>query len=104
MSDRVIRDFLLGFIKIHILHHAARERIFGQEFRSELMRHGYEISFGTLYPIFHKLEKDGFLSSRKENVMGKVRKYYTATKKGKSVLGEAKRKARELFDELHEND
>lgn len=104
MSDRIIKDFLLGFIKIHILHHAAHERIFGQEFRNELMRHGYDISFGTLYPIFHKLEKDGFLCSRKETVMGRVRKYYTATKKGKSILSEAKKKARELFDELHEND
>ena len=104
MRDRIFRDFLLGFIKIHVLHHADHEKIFGQEFREELARHGYDISYGTLYPIFHKLERDGFLKSRRENVMGKVRKYYTITSRGKVVLAEAKKKARELIDELHEND
>ncbi len=104
MRDRIFRDFLLGIIKIHVLHHAASEKIFGQEFRKELARHGYDISYGTLYPIFHKLERDGFLKSRKENVLGKLRKYYTITARGKAVLAEAKKKARELFDELHEND
>lgn len=104
MSEKIIRDYLLGFIKIHILHHAAHEMIFGKEFRTELLRHGYDISYGTLYPIFHKLEKDGFLASKKETVNGKVRKYYVITKKGRSILGMAKKKARELFEELYEYD
>lgn len=58
--------------------------------------------FGTLYPIFHKLEKDGYLSSRKINVGGKIRKYYSITKKGSNVLKKSKAKAKELFDELFE--
>lgn len=56
MVKQTLRDFFLGFIKIHILYHAAKEPIYDQEFSDELKRHGYEISFGTLYPIFHKLE------------------------------------------------
>jgi len=62
MASVLIRNFLLGFIKLHILHHAQREPIFGQEFKKELARRGYDISFGTLYPIFHKLEKKGWFS------------------------------------------
>ena len=104
MSNIIFRDFLLSFIKIHILHHAEKEPIFGMEFQDELKRHGYNISFGTLYPIFHKLEKEGYLKTVKENVNGKIRKYYTITKTGKSVLKQAKIKANELVAELNEVD
>ncbi len=48
-EDGLIRTLLLGFIKVHILHHAEKEDIDGSEFQEELARHGYEIAFGTLY-------------------------------------------------------
>ena len=96
----MIRDFFLGFIKIHILYHAAQEPIYGLDFIHELETHGYQISPGTLYPIFHKLEKQGYLTSEKQVVEGKVRKYYTATQQGKNALIEAYSKARELLDEI----
>lgn len=102
MQDQFKRDFFLGFIKVHILHHARIEPIYGKEFRQELRRHGYEISYGTLYPIFHKLEKGGYLTSEQKNVSGKIRKYYSITKKGVRALEAAKLKARELFNELFE--
>ena len=101
MEDIIIRDFFLGFIKLHILYHSKKEEVYGQEFRNELARHGYEISFGTLYPIFHKLEKSGYLSSRKANVKGKIRKYYSITDKGNTILEHSKHKARELVEELY---
>ncbi len=98
----LIRDFLLGFIKIHILYHAKIEKIYGKEFHEELNRHGYNMSFGTLYPIFHRLEKTGYLASEKVNINGKIRKYYTITKKGRSALAAARQKANELVMELAE--
>ena len=102
MANELIHEFLLGFIKLHILYHANKEPIFGQGFRKELKRHGYDISYGTLYPIFHKLKRQGYLELNTENVKGKIRKYYTITKKGKKILNQSKNKARELFDELFE--
>lgn len=102
MDDQLTRDLFLGFIKIHILHHAAKEDIFGQEFQNELNRHGYNISFGTLYPIFHRMEEQGYVESYKKNVEGKVRRYYKATKQGKKVLEKAKTQAKELVEELYE--
>ena len=94
MDDQLTRDLFLGFIKIHILHHAVKEDIFGQEFQNELNRHGYNISFGTLYPIFHRMEEQGYVESYKKNVDGKVRRYYKATKQGKKVLEKAKTQAK----------
>ncbi|MBW1666894.1 MAG: helix-turn-helix transcriptional regulator [Deltaproteobacteria bacterium] len=103
MMEKITRDFFFGFIRIHILHHAEKEPIFGQRFSEELGRHGYHISYGTLYPIFHRLEKEGYLVSEKINVGGKIRKYYKITRKGKRMLTEAKQQIRELVDEVLED-
>jgi len=102
MEDKLLKDLLLGFIKVHILYHANKEQIFGQEFYEELHRHGYTISYGTLYPIFHKLEEQGYLKSTNENVNGKVRRYYSITVNGRKILEKAKAQAKELVDELYE--
>ncbi|HNW30909.1 MAG TPA: PadR family transcriptional regulator [Spirochaetota bacterium] len=101
-ANELAREFLLGFIKIHILHHASKEKIYGKEFHEELNRHGYDMSFGTIYPVFHRLEKNGYLLSEQVKVNGKIRKYYTITEKGKKVLNHTKKKTQELFDELNE--
>jgi DNA-binding PadR family transcriptional regulator len=66
-------------------------------------KHGYEIaghltektegvftmSFGALYPILHRLEKDGLVSARWETVGAsgaKQRKVYSLTAKGRKAL------------------
>lgn len=67
---------------------------------NELNHHGYDISAGTLYPIFHNLENSGLLIVTSENVNVKIRKYYTATEEGVAVLQEAKEKIKELTSEL----
>ncbi len=103
MKDKLLKDLFLGFIKVHILHHASKERIYGQEFCAELKRHGYKTSYGTLYPIFHRLEESGYLKSKNENVKGKVRRYYTTTKSGIKILEKAKMQAKELVEELYED-
>jgi DNA-binding PadR family transcriptional regulator len=96
----VLKDFFLGFIKIHILYHASREPIYGVEILEELERHGYRLSPGTLYPTLHRLEKDGYLESRSKVVGGKVRKYYTITERGLIALNEARQKIAELVNEV----
>ena len=87
---------------MHILYHASREPVFGLDMIRELARHGYSLSSGTLYPILHGLERDGFLQSEKQVVGGKVRKYYLATEDGKTVLTEALVKVRELMHEVND--
>ena len=96
----MMRNIFLGFIRIHILHHASEGEIFGVELMDELRRHGYLISSGTLYPILHSLEEDGYLTRRDEVVSGKVRKYYRITEKGINALEDAKKKIQELTEEV----
>lgn len=100
LEDKVLRKLFLGFIQIHILHHAKEHPIFGVWMLEELKEHGYNISAGTLYPILHSMESDGLLIKEERNVDGKIRKYYTTTEKGNKVLIEARNKAYELFKEI----
>lgn len=98
----MIRDFFLGFVKIHILHHAAQEEIYGVAMIQELHRHGYDMSPGTMYPILHGLERDGYLAREDRVVNGKVRKYYGITGDGRAALVEARAKMVELAGEVLE--
>jgi PadR family transcriptional regulator, regulatory protein PadR len=102
LVDKVLRKLFLGFIQIHILHHAKEHPIFGVWMLEELKEHGYNISAGTLYPILHSMESDGLLIKEDRNVEGKIRKYYSTTEKGNSVRNEARNKAYELFKEIKE--
>jgi DNA-binding PadR family transcriptional regulator len=96
------RAFSGGLIRLHILHHACHEPIFGQGIMEELARHGYKLSAGTLYPILHGLETAGYLVSNQELTNGRKRRVYLATETGKLALTQAKDQVRELFRELFE--
>jgi DNA-binding PadR family transcriptional regulator len=98
----IIREIFLGFIKVHILHHASEGEVCGVEMMEELKRHGYAISPGTLYPTLHSLERQGYLQSSTRVVAGKRRRYYRATEKGRKALEEARTKIRELVEEVLE--
>jgi len=100
----MIREIYQAFIRLHILHHAAEEPIFGVGILEELQRHGYRLSPGTLYPMLHRMEGAGFLKSEKQVVVGKVRRFYRTTELGQATLAEAKGKVRELFGELFEDE
>lgn len=102
-KDELLRHFYGGFVRLHILYHAAKETICGVEMIEELKRHGYKLSPGTLYPILHHLEANGYLTAEDEIVRGKRRKNYQITKKGRKLMDEAKAKLRELFAEVIED-
>ena len=57
------RELYSGLIRLHVLHHASEEPIFGLGMIEELAHHGYRISPGSMYPILRSLEKKGYLSS-----------------------------------------
>jgi len=95
-----MRDILSGFIRIHILHHAGEQPIYGLWLMEELTRHGYSISPGTLYPTLHNLEQAGYLVSEKRVVEGRRRKYYTLTPAGEAALAEARARLAELVGEV----
>lgn len=100
----VDRNLYAGLIRLHLLHHAAEAPIFGQEMIDELGRHGYRLSAGTLYPILHGMERQGYLRSRLIQDTGRTRRMYRATPAGRKALVTARRRVQELFGEMFEHD
>ena len=101
MGD-IFRDTFLGFVRVHVLYHASKGRIFGVEMIEELREHGYRLSPGTMYPILHALEKAGHLVSEQAVVEGRMRKYYRITPSGHKVLERLRARIRELTREVLE--
>lgn len=103
-QDRRDQDLYGGLIRLHILHHASKEPVFGLWFIEELGRHGYKLSPGTLYPLLHGLERKGYLRSTHERSGKSSRRMYQATPLGRKALATARQKVSELFGELLEEE
>lgn len=96
------RFLYAGLIRLHVLHHAVEEPIYGLAMIEELARHGYRLSAGTLYPILHGLEAKGYLKSVRQRMGKTMRRVYRATPAGRRALHGAREKVAELFGELLE--
>ena len=68
--------------------------MYGYEMILELARRSqnvFEMKEGTLYPVLHGLEKQGYVAAyEQEAPTGRVRKYYRLTKKGRGCLADEK--------------
>lgn len=93
------RDLLSGLVRLHVLHHAAEHEIYGQWMIDELASHGYRLSPGTLYPMLHKMERNGYLTCRQERVGRSARKLYAITDEGRQGLALAKERVRAFAGE-----
>jgi len=94
------KSLYAGLIRLHILHHAAEEPVYGVWIAEELARHGYKLSAGTLYPILHGLETKGYLRSHEERNGKSARRVYKITALGRKALRTARHRVQELFGEM----
>ena len=85
------RELVKGTLQTVILR-LLREsgRMYGYEMTQhvrELSQGKYQLTEGSLYPTLHKMEKEGLLGTEREQVGGRVRKYYRLTEKGRAAAG-----------------
>lgn len=99
MADQ---ELYSGLIRLHVLYHASAGPVFGLGMIRELRHHGYRVGPGTLYPMLHRLEQKGYLRSRPQQVLGKARRVYAITARGRAELRHATQKVRELHAEIVE--
>ena len=99
MRDPVVREFLLAFWKIHILHHAGKQGIYGQWMLEELHHHGYHLSPGTLYPILSRMAARGWLRATEPKRTNAAR-VYRLTPRGREVLDQIRASLDELSREV----
>ena len=57
---------------------------------SERSDNTFNFKEGTLYPILHNFEANGYVKSYTVQTEGRIRKYYKITSKGIKALNEAK--------------
>jgi DNA-binding PadR family transcriptional regulator len=95
-----VDELIRGAIRLHVLHHAAEGQVHGAWLATELARHGYRISPGTLYPTLHRMQNEGLLTSTRLIVDGRTRRAYTITPHGRTALEEGRRTLRELAHEV----
>ena len=50
----------------------------------------FELKAGTLYPLLHGLEREGWVTSRDEAAKNRARRYYAITPAGRAALEEQK--------------
>ncbi len=95
------RDWLLGNIEPLLLHLTFERPMYGYQIIRELetRSQGYfKFKEGTLYPVLHRLEKEGLIRGRWQTLpSGRRRKYYHITDKGRSALAERQSQWREFL-------
>ena len=96
------QELYIGLVRLHVLHHASEDAIFGLGIIQELGRHGYRLGPGTIYPLLHGMKERGWLRSRQQLVEGRKRKTYIATASGRRALKVAREQVRQLYEEMCE--
>ena len=97
---KVDKSLLSGSTPLLILSLLKNEDMYGYQMVAELARRSDETFFlkeGTLYPLLHTLEKQGWVRSyTRQTPSGRERKYYRLTDEGRAQL-EYKEKEWQLF-------
>ena len=96
----LVRDFNRGAVQLHVMHHACESAVHGAAMIDELARHGHRLSPGTLYPMLHRLQAAGLLTSEPVVVEGRQRRLYRATREGRRAFRACREALRELATEV----
>ena len=89
-AKRTNPPFTNGVPEMLLLHLLAREPLYGYQLVQAIREaSGQTLEFGEgcIYPILHRLEADGLLSSRRQTVGGRSRVVYRTTAAGSRQLG-----------------
>lgn len=88
------KGLIAGSSTLLVLTLLEKEDMYGYQMITELSRRSndtFQMKEGTLYPILHALEKAKYLTSyQQEAPTGRMRKYYSLTRRGRELLWEKK--------------
>jgi len=91
----ISKGYMSGSTGLLVLHLIDIRDMYGYEIIKELESRSenvFSLKEGTLYPVLHSLEQEGLIASyEKLAESGKLRKYYSITKKGRAALAEKKK-------------
>lgn len=87
----VDKGLVSGSMTMLLLRLLEEKDMYGYEMIDTLRKKSnnvFELKAGTLYPLLHSMEEKQLVSAYEQEAGGKLRKYYSLTKKGKGVLKE----------------
>lgn len=96
---KISKELIKGSTSMLVMSVLRGKDLYGYKIIKELelsSENVFELKEGTLYPILHALEQEGFLESYWEEFDGRKRKYYHLTRKGIKQL-EDKQKEWKVF-------
>jgi PadR family transcriptional regulator, regulatory protein PadR len=83
------KEIIKGTLKPIVLKLLKEQgRMYGYEITQkvrDLTKDKIQITEGALYPLLHKLEADGIVTTEVENIGKRVRKYYKLTIEGETI-------------------
>lgn len=98
----ISKELLKGSLKSIILKLLSEnKRMYGYEITQrvfEMTNEQVKLTYGALYPILHKLEKDGVVITETETVNNRNRVYYSLTKNGTKTAKEKIQELREFAE------
>ena len=86
---KISKELLKGSTPIMVMSVLKGKDMYGYIIIKELQKRSEDVFVlkeGTLYPILHALEKEGYLESYWEEFDNRKRKYYHLTRKGAKQL------------------
>ena len=86
-------QFKKGVLELIVLESVRKRDMYGYEIIETLRKRSenvFNLKAGTMYPLLHGLESKGLLQCYETESQGKIRRYYSITQKGRSVLAEKK--------------
>jgi len=100
----ITKELLKGSLKSIVLKLLEENgRMYGYEITrkvEEITRGKIKLTYGALYPILHKLEKEKVVVTESENVNNRTRIYYKLTRHGHFAAKEKIRELEEFIDTL----
>ncbi len=81
------------------------EKMYGYEITKKVMELSngkMVLTEGALYPALHKLEADGLLEVKMENIGNRNRKYYSLTKQGKKETGNKLKEVASFIEQMQQ--
>ncbi|MDX9929719.1 MAG: PadR family transcriptional regulator [Bacteroidales bacterium] len=104
MKNSISTDLIRGSLKTIVLKLLKENgRMYGYEITrrvEELTKGSVRLTFGALYPVLHKLEKEGILVTEAENYNNRTRIYYSLTPGGVSMVAIKLRELEEFIEAL----
>ena len=86
---KVNKNMVSGNSAMLVLKLLSEKDMYGYEMIDILRKKScnvFELKAGTLYPLLHGMEEKGLLTSYEQEYGGKMRKYYSITKEGRTLL------------------